>query len=45
MDLYNNERLTHITRYIKAIGIWAQRASVSFEKDEVKFILTDLTKC
>jgi len=36
MDLYNNERLTHITRYIKAIGIRAQRASVSFEKDEIK---------
>jgi ATP-dependent helicase HrpA len=36
MDLYNNERLTHITRYIKAIGIRAQRASVNFEKDELK---------
>jgi len=36
MDLYNNERLSHITRYIKAIDIRAQRASVNFEKDEVK---------
>lgn len=36
MDLYNNERLTHIARYIKAIGIRAQRASVNFEKDELK---------
>ncbi len=36
MDLYDNERLTHITRYIKAIGIRAQRASLNFEKDEVK---------
>ena len=36
MDLYNNERLAHITRYIKPIGIRAQRASVNFEKDEVK---------
>ena len=38
MGLYNNERLAHITRYIKAIGIRAQRASVSFEKDEAKAI-------
>ena len=36
MDLYNDERLTHITRYIKPIGIRAQRASVNFEKDELK---------
>jgi len=36
MDLYNNERLAHIARYIKAIGIRAQRASVNFEKDELK---------
>lgn len=36
MNLYDNERLTHITRYIKAIGIRAQRASVNFEKDELK---------
>ena len=36
MDLYNNERLAHITRYIKAIGIRAQRASVNFEKDKLK---------
>jgi len=36
VDLYNNERLTHITRYIKAIGIRAQRASINFEKDELK---------
>ena len=36
MDLYDNERLTHIARYIKAIGIRAQRASENFEKDELK---------
>jgi ATP-dependent helicase HrpA len=36
MDLYDNERLTHIVRYVKAIAIRAQRASVNFEKDEVK---------
>ena len=36
MDLYNNERLPHIVRYVKAIGIRAQRASVNFEKDELK---------
>jgi ATP-dependent helicase HrpA len=36
MDLYNNERLAHIARYIKAIGIRAQRAAVNFEKDELK---------
>ncbi len=36
MDLYDNERLTHIARYIKAIDIRAQRASVNFEKDELK---------
>ncbi|MCK5508744.1 MAG: DUF3418 domain-containing protein, partial [Desulfobacterales bacterium] len=36
MDLYDNERLTHIARYIRTIGIRAQRASVNFEKDEVK---------
>jgi len=36
MDLYDNERLSHIARYIRTIGIRAQRASVNFEKDEVK---------
>ncbi len=36
MDLYNNEKLSHIARYIKAIDIRAQRASVNFKKDEVK---------
>jgi len=36
MDLYDNDRLAHIARYIRAIGIRAQRASVNFEKDEVK---------
>ena len=36
MNLYDSERLTHIARYIKAIGIRAQRASVNFEKDEAK---------
>jgi len=38
MNLYDNERLMHIVRYIKAIGIRAQRASASFEKDEAKAI-------
>ena len=36
MDSYDNERLIHIVRYVRAIGIRAQRASVNFEKDKVK---------
>ncbi|MBW2568986.1 MAG: ATP-dependent RNA helicase HrpA [Deltaproteobacteria bacterium] len=36
MDLYDNEKLTHIARYVKAIAIRAQRASINFEKDELK---------
>ncbi|MGE0085858.1 MAG: ATP-dependent RNA helicase HrpA [Desulfococcaceae bacterium] len=36
VTLYNEERMTHLERYIKAIAIRAQRAIVSFEKDQAK---------
>jgi ATP-dependent helicase HrpA len=32
-DLYDADRLVHLERYIKAVGIRAQRASIDFEKD------------
>ncbi|MGD9383393.1 MAG: ATP-dependent RNA helicase HrpA, partial [Desulfobacterales bacterium] len=36
MDLYDTDRLIHLVRYIKAIGVRAQRALVNFEKDKAK---------
>ncbi|MEZ4528676.1 MAG: ATP-dependent RNA helicase HrpA [Desulfobacterales bacterium] len=36
VTLYSEERMTHLERYIKAIAIRAQRAIVSFEKDQAK---------
>ncbi|MFO7972917.1 MAG: ATP-dependent RNA helicase HrpA [Desulfobacterales bacterium] len=36
MDLYDTDRLTHLVRYIKAMGVRAQRALVNFEKDREK---------
>jgi len=36
VTLYNEERMTHLERYIKAIAIRAQRAIISFEKDQAK---------
>ncbi len=36
MELYDTERLIHLIRYIKAMGIRAQRAFINFEKDQVK---------
>ena len=36
IGLYDPDRLVHIERYMKAGGIRAQRAAVSFEKDRVK---------
>jgi len=33
LELYNEKKFTHITRYLKAIGIRARKASVDFEKD------------
>ena len=35
-DLYGTDRLFHLQRYIKALTIRAERASVNFEKDQVK---------
>jgi ATP-dependent helicase HrpA len=34
--LYDNDRLKHVLRYIKAIGVRAQRAVHNLEKDQVK---------
>jgi len=49
MDLYDTDRLIHLVRYIKAIGVRAQRALVNFEKDrekgkEVRFFTERLNK-
>ena len=34
--LYDLDRLVHLERYIKAVGIRAQRAHIDFEKDKIK---------
>ena len=34
--LYDLDRLIHLERYIRAVGIRARRASIDFEKDKVK---------
>jgi ATP-dependent helicase HrpA len=36
IELYDPDRLVHIERYVKAVGIRAQRALVDFEKDQTK---------
>jgi ATP-dependent helicase HrpA len=36
IDLYEPDRLVHIERYIKAVGIRSRRAAVDFEKDQTK---------
>jgi ATP-dependent helicase HrpA len=36
VELYNKERFIHLTRYIKALLIRAQRALLDFEKDQAK---------
>jgi ATP-dependent helicase HrpA len=36
IQLYEPERLMHVVRYIKAVGIRAQRAAIDFEKDQAK---------
>ncbi len=36
MEIYNFERLGHLPRYIKAVEIRARRASVNFEKEQLK---------
>ena len=36
IDLYDTERLSHLVRYIKAIGIRAERGMVDLEKDRIK---------
>ena len=36
IELYNSDRLVHFERYMKAMGIRAQRAAVDFEKDRAK---------
>ena len=36
IELYDSDRLVHIERYMKAMGIRAQRAAVDFEKDRAK---------
>jgi ATP-dependent helicase HrpA len=36
IGLYEPDRLMHIVRYIKAVGIRAQRAAIDFEKDQTK---------
>jgi ATP-dependent helicase HrpA len=36
IDLYDMDRLIHLPRYIKAAAIRAERALVSFEKDQTK---------
>jgi ATP-dependent helicase HrpA len=36
MALYDLDRLVHLERYIKAVGIRAQRAHIDFEKDKIK---------
>jgi ATP-dependent helicase HrpA len=37
LDLYDSDRLSHMTRYMKAIVIRAQRGITHLEKDEGKF--------
>jgi ATP-dependent helicase HrpA len=36
VNLYDMDRLTHLIRYIKCVGIRVQRALVDFEKDQAK---------
>jgi ATP-dependent helicase HrpA len=36
VDIYDVGRMIHLVRYMKALGIRAQRAMVDFEKDRVK---------
>jgi ATP-dependent helicase HrpA len=36
IDLYDDQRLIHLVRYIKALGIRAERAMVDLEKDRIK---------
>jgi len=36
MALYDTERMIHLERYVRAIGIRAQRGLVNFEKDQTK---------
>ncbi len=36
MEIYDLERLGHLPRYIKAVEIRARRASVNFEKEQLK---------
>jgi ATP-dependent helicase HrpA len=36
ITLYDKERLTHLVRYVKAVTVRAQRASVDFEKEQSK---------
>jgi ATP-dependent helicase HrpA len=36
ITLYDKERLTHLVRYVKAVAVRAQRASVDFEKEQSK---------
>jgi ATP-dependent helicase HrpA len=36
INIYDADRLVHLVRYIKTVGIRAQRALVNFEKDQVK---------
>jgi ATP-dependent helicase HrpA len=36
LDLYDTDRLIHLVRYIKAMGVRAQRALVNLEKDKEK---------
>jgi ATP-dependent helicase HrpA len=48
-DLYDGDRLVQIERYVKAVGIRAQRAAVDFEKDlskaeEFKIFTKNLVK-
>ena len=37
-SLYNNDRLVHLPRYIKALAVRAERASVDLEKDKEKSV-------
>lgn len=36
MDLYGNDRLIHLPRYIKALEIRSQRSVANFDKDQIK---------
>jgi ATP-dependent helicase HrpA len=49
LDLYDTDRLIHLVRYIKAMGMRAQRALVNLEKDrekekQVRFFTEPLNK-